>query len=310
MLATIFFTHVNVVKQIIDCIATRFGHPRALKRYLELNRLQSVGITLPQPSADMGMAVMQWMYWCEGGYKLQSYWPTSNKVLGWYVDDQGQYRGWQFELHMLRSLVRNTPPQPWSGDVRDIAGITTSKGPIEKYATLDEFAEHHCLDEIQEVSVDSMMKNWRHEGRFVRSDSSILVRQLAWDDRTFWLNSGGSHHFAAARYLAGRLGKELRIEGQLLRCELVPDSVIELTKCYAILGMPTESYDAIFPELENFGVPHFLAKSPDPLKGRAIFLPLSEVRALRVARLLIQHGVFDLGAQLLADLNRQLSFRS
>lgn len=297
-------------QKITDSLAAHLGRPRALKRYLALNRLPRLEITLPQPSADVGLAVMQWMHWSEGGYKPLLFLSPSHRVHGWYVDDQGRYRGDLFELPVLGRLVQQMPTQPWTCDIRDIDGIAASKGPIEDCATLDEFAESHCRTLIQEHTEENLMANWRHEGRFERSDGSyIMLRQFAWDDRTFWLNGGGSHHFAAARYLAGRLDRKLRVHGQLLRCELAQQPVAELLRQFYVLGMPTESYEAIFPQFEDYGVPHFWAKGPDPLGGRAVLLPRSETRAQMAAELLIEHGVFDLGAQLLADLRRQQSGR-
>src|SRR5690606_26581148 len=49
-----------------------------------------------------------------------------------------------------------------------------------------------------------------------REDPSDYFRTYTWDGRLFLINGGGSHHFAAAKYIAKRLHIEVPITGKLL----------------------------------------------------------------------------------------------
>ncbi len=298
---------MNVFQLLNKWIPAPQPAPTRAQPFVVPPEVRWLAIDLPQPSADKGMAVVQWHHWSEGGYKPRILAPFDrNKVHGHYVDDQRRYRGGVFDIPELGHLARTTCGGTWSGDIREIDGVAASKGPIEHCASLDEFAKLHCEGLIQDATEEKLIANWRWEDRFGREDGGRLtIGQFAWDERTFWINSGGSHHFAAARYLADKLDRKLTVQGKLCRYELVAEPATRLLNQYQVLGMPTETYDAVYEAFEAAHVPHFWAKGPFPLGGRAVLLPHADPRAQQAAKMLIQAGAADLGAQLRADLQRQ-----
>src|SRR3546814_4338531 len=70
---------------------------------------------------------------------------------------------------------------------------------------------------IDEISHDRLRRNLAHnEIRILdkNSKADFFVRHT-WDGRVFLANSGGSHHFAAARLIAGELGDKVPLNGLL-----------------------------------------------------------------------------------------------
>lgn len=298
----------SLLERLRDRIAASFGYPRALERRLATDPVLVAPPPMPRRAMQLCVALTHWQRWSEYGYKPRP--ELGDRVHRWHRDGQGNYRGGLFEIPGLKQLTCRTEIETWAGDIRDIEGISASKSPIDECDTLDEFAERYCRGLIQEIDEARLMRCWSHERRFVREDGGNLsFGQYAWDGRTFWLNEGGSHNFAAARYLAAKLERKLAVKGRLYQYELVPEAVLNLLGQFYLLAMPAEVYEALYPELERVSVTHYWAQCPQPMEGKAIFLPRAELRAQRVAELLIQAGVLDLGTQLLADLHLQQQAR-
>jgi hypothetical protein len=96
--------------------------------------------------------------------------------------------------------------------IREIEGLGLSKAPIENYTELDDVAVNET-DLAREVSAAKLQENlaWDAYHGVPRIDGYSFSK-YQWDGRIFWDNEDGSHHFVAARYLAGQLGVRLELK--------------------------------------------------------------------------------------------------
>ncbi|WP_425352097.1 DUF6685 family protein [Isorropodon fossajaponicum symbiont] len=62
----------------------------------------------------------------------------------------------------------------------------------------------------------------------------ILLEAYSWDKRIFLMNSGGSHHFASARYIANKLNKNVGISGKLEKYNINQNIVRQLLNKYDV----------------------------------------------------------------------------
>ncbi len=118
-----------------------------------------------------------------------------------------------FQILFLFKVLRN------GNDIRDIEGLSSSKSKLEKYPTLDDFAVRGTTEFLDDISEENLNKMLDYsEMRIINNpNTSDHFIQHQWDGRIFLVNSGGSHHFAAARYIAKKLKKEVAITGRLER---------------------------------------------------------------------------------------------
>lgn len=70
---------------------------------------------------------------------------------------------------------------------------------------MDDMVVRNSPEMIDEISPAKLAKNlaW-DEIRIISHVDHDYFATWAWDGRVFLMNSGGSHHFAAAKYIAAR----------------------------------------------------------------------------------------------------------
>lgn len=201
--------------------------------------------------------------------------------------------------------------------IREVEGLGASKSPLEKFDDLDDMALQQT-DFAAEVSIANLYKNlqWRGTWKGPAINEGVFHRFL-WDGRIFWKNSDGSHHFVAARYLAGELGVRVELKPRSLTTyALVERNVRALLADWEIFVV--QHPPRVQPCLEACRVPfHWWPMWPaqggpwDLGSGTgAIFLPRTSPRARRAANVFRESGTFDLGAHLGVLCGRQQATRT
>ncbi|CAM5427238.1 putative protein OS=Stutzerimonas stutzeri OX=316 GN=CXK94_17845 PE=4 SV=1 [Stutzerimonas stutzeri] len=79
---------------------------------------------------------------------------------------------------------------------------------------MDDMVVRNSPEMIDEISPAKLAKNlaW-DEIRIISHVDHDYFATWAWDGRVFLMNSGGSHHFAAAKYIAARLEQPVELTG-------------------------------------------------------------------------------------------------
>lgn len=234
---------------------------------------------------------------------------TYRQDLHYWQREYNGYRCTHIALAELANLVTSEKIESWSCDITDVDCVMCSKSKLSEFATLDDMVEANSRDYIDAITDEKLKKNLAHqEIRIIHSKGSDHFVRYAWDGRLYLANSGGSHHFAAARYIAKRLPREVPLHGTLYIYRLNSTSVNSLNARFRMFAINGDNFFRGFSEvLETFDCPYGLLDAPRPfnlstglLKGprtfndaKVLFLDKSNQRAMRVADVLENAGVIN-----------------
>ncbi|WP_204353781.1 DUF6685 family protein [Salinisphaera orenii] len=230
-------------------------------------------------------------------------------LMGWTRDSFGSYSGCRRICQPLSNLASTTKRRV-AVDIRNIDGLGCSKGPLHKYDCLADFARHECGRELGAADEATLYSALAHrEIRIIHQEKpSDHLSFYAWDNRVFLSNAGGSHHFAAAQYLAVIFDRPIVIEATLHETILSEPAIESLRSEFNVFAVhdKAQSECAFMDAMKPSDIPFYWMPLPTRLgQARAIFLPRSDQRASRVAAVLRQSGFTDLGVLLLDIAQKQ-----
>lgn len=228
---------------------------------------------------------------------------TGGRLQGWSNKD-GTYRGVSRVVPQLASFGRCTRVESWSCDIQDVVGISNSKSRLREYSTLDSMIEANRPSWLGDLSAERVAELLAYkEVRLGRPGASDHLSLNLCDGRVMLMNDGGSHHFAAARYVAARIQRNTPITGPLRIYEIdefALDSMLEAYDMIVIPGDPGFS-NWFRGAMESYRATFFSLDLPQPYtaqEGRIVLLPREEPRSAKVAEACKQGGLFDLGTHL------------
>lgn len=275
-----------------------FGRPASLVRLLSSGAIGLPPITPAALSAD-GNSIMQWHEWLSE--------PSS--IIGWSHQSAAYYvsGSWPFEARKIGAPVK--APTNVSVNIGNIEMLTASKAVLADFADLDEMASARCADLITPANGAQLRACMAHPqtARLLSGEDAHLIVH-AWDGRLVLSNSGGSHHFAAARYLARVLGEPITITAPATEYRLDTVAVTFLHNLYGVFVIDStpESTNAFHQGMKAFEAPYFHSDLPRPASGlQAVFLPRKHHRAKTVIETLQAAGAADLGAHLVQLASQQ-----
>jgi len=252
--------------------------------------------------------IVAWHGW--GGYGCDSHGEGPGIVRGW------KHTRWGYESQsapLLADFGVTSVVDSWWCEIQDVHGLSASKSELSDFDSLDDLVETNSREMIRCIDQAWLDKNLAHDQiRILRSPSNDCFSRYQWDGRIYLLNSGGSHHFSAARYIAKRIGVEVPLTGPLHEHSLNSAVVQDVTSRFEILAAPQDwpPHHSLHDLMRVNGVSYYWKFLPKPWETyRAIFLAKNEPRALRMAGLLKDKGLLDVGASLSTILSQQLSFR-
>jgi hypothetical protein len=297
----------HAMVQLCQDIREDFGDPVSL-RQLIANR-PAIRVELEEPARTI--AVSGVVRWDRLGVlsPLDSRRIPAGYLPGWKKSG-GEYHGHLVQLDWLSKLVVCARSNCWACDIQQVDGFAASKAPLADFVDIDTMIEVRSPELINEISEDQLYKNLAHpEIRILhRSNGHDYFARYLWDGRTFLMNCGGSHHFAAARYIAARLGRQVPLRGELHTYSIDRPSV-ELLRCdfemYVISDDP-EIFIEFRDAMRALSASYLVCEMPEPYSAtQAILLPRNELRSMRAAKVLQDAGVFDLGQYLIQLCERQ-----
>lgn len=282
----------KVGKWCVDSLREMVGEPVAIRRFLGQHRVAVLDPTELEETTSIAMSsVRPWHAWGDEGSTR-----FSRAMLGWRGAGGG-YESFTLELAEFNGFGGEEVLDAWSCDITDVQGLLASKSPLRRHPTLDDFAQVRAPRYISPISDEQLDANLAHsEIRILRSNTDYLV-WYGWDGRIFLANSGGSHHFAAARYLAAQLGKPVPLTARLHRYYLNADAVIALAEEFEVFVLSDDAVAlcAFQGAMASCRATYLWRPLPAPLDHmRAVFFPRDEDRAARVAREFRRAGAIDL----------------
>jgi hypothetical protein len=225
--------------------------------------------------------------------------PPQKTASGWHRE---RWDSWKLpELCRLSlSLVSEQVTKNWVCDIRDVDALSAANDCLEECADLDDFAVRYCSPYCNDTAEEAIEGNMQHyQVRIDRPNSGDHFAIYEWDRRLILCNAGGAHHFATARYIAGKIGTRRRLCGSLNRYGLDAAAVEQLTDKYAIYAITDIVYSGLWQIFQQFESKYYYAALPWPFEtANALFLPKSNARSQRVSALLTERRFFDLGEYL------------
>ena len=293
-----------------DRVREQFGVPVALSRFLA-QHARDLAVRL-EPASDalfLG-SVPRWHEWGQAGTVRGDAF-QAGELSGWSA---GRYFGWRSTRVVLPDLASfgscaRTPR--WRCDIQDVTGLQASKSELAKYDSLDAMALQGVRSMVSEVSRSRLNALLAHrELRFLRQPkaSEHFVRHL-WDGRLFLANGAGSPRFAAARYVAGRIGLAVPLCAELHTCSIEPLAVSGLRRGWELFAVSTRDTTlstGLHEALRRLRAPYLSKPLPPPwAEAQVLFLPREDRRAMAAAVELRAAGLPDVGKHLSALVLRQ-----
>ncbi|MDR3629652.1 MAG: hypothetical protein P4L42_04885 [Desulfocapsaceae bacterium] len=275
-----------------DSLRKYLGHPVQLYRLLEEHPDITAAIEEPENTIALG-SVVPWHTWSR-----PMPFNSQGQLTGWKRTN-GHYR----QCRVYRSAFANfggESTRQWTCDIQDIAGFSSSKSALEMFTSLDDMVAKDSPELIADISETSLRRHLAHREIRILHDndpSDHFVRHL-WDGRIFLANAGGSHHLAAARSIAARIGQKVPLKGRLRTCsihEAAVDLLCHDFDLFAISGAH-EIRNGFRLAMESFSATYFFHDMPKPYHNlTAILLPKNEPRSRRISSVLSEAGTTDLG---------------
>lgn len=289
-------TASTFLTSVIDFAIDQLGSPATATRILrESNPIAALPI--PSPVVDMEAGVIHWQRWNES--QFDGYGPG---MLHGYDNLDGFMGGRNIYRRSLERIVTQTIVPNFACDITEVDGIGAAKGYPEKFTDLDAWIEHESPSMICSATLESLQANLAHDQvRILRPNSGDYFQWHAWDGRFFLRNDGGAHHFAAARYIARRLGQKVPLTGKLHSYAFDLVAIENLRDEFAMFAIP---YDVLFDPrfqdaMQSFRASYYWRHMPREYPSvMAIFLPKSCDRSMRVAQIMRKLGMLDFGAYL------------
>lgn len=181
------------------------------------------------------------------------------------------------ECPALDQFCTSRASGPITVDIREITCLSASKGPLGRSETLDEFAVAECQREIGPATAQQLEACLSYYGVRLASpfrDDGEQLSAIAWSGGTiYWPNYDGSHHFAAARYIAGVLNQPVPITAPLTSYAIDRNAIATLADEFATWVMPDHDDTWSFVRMiHKYGVGIGVAAMPLPYHDELLIL--------------------------------------
>ncbi|OBW94255.1 DUF6685 family protein [Gallibacterium anatis] len=228
--------------------------PSFILRFNLQYRLRTGVITLKPELQDQSQ--------CLGNKKY--FWQCiNNKLVEWHHNTTARINT---ELpHLLSHLITTQNIPNWQFEIQTINNVSCSKSLLSQLSSLDELVEQDSRDLISEITETMLHKNMQHRGsKIFHTDNSTISCEL-WSGSFTWENCSGSHHFAAARYIAKKLEQDINLTGILHVVMLNKELFRTLFSKYHLflITLDTDENLLLNKTLENLKIPFMNTKIED-----------------------------------------------
>lgn len=283
------------LQTVSDHVLESLGYPARLRRLLADHPSSKIDLLTPEDNIDMAR-VPRWHHLTSASAQRRH--ADNLELMGWRMRG-GQPSSFIHYEAALENLVRRTTVEAWSCDLQDVHGFAQSKSDLVKFSSTDQMVTANSQEMIADVSMTGLRKNLaHHEIRLLRERPTDWLQVHQWDKRMFVVNDGGSHHLAAAKYIAGRMGVPVPLFAPLRYYWIDPAAVALLRGEYDIYLVDDQPAlaNAFAGAMQSCGATWLWHDLPQPYEtARAIFLPRAEHLSMRVSQAFRQAGFVELG---------------
>ena len=197
-------------------------------------------------------------------------------------------------------------------DITDIECLSALDEDLHPYDTLDAFIKTERPLFVAEISDEALGHHlsWS-EVRITHPERGDFLQRWDWDGRLALSNAGGTHHLAAARFIAARLQRSVPLRSRLISYTLSEDALLSLTSRFSLWAIDisvrvTEA--ALLDELRRRRTAYFTFSMPMPYRRAVgLLIPHTADRQDLARSTLVALGAMDVGSHLEALLLRQNS---
>lgn len=294
----------SIFKLLADSVKEDLGRPVKLQRLLAATPDLPMRLSDPAPCI-LASSVPAW-HRLNDGISLNVYDRLPRGTLRGWKRIGRDYRGYQIHRAEYEQICVETTVKGWWCDISDVHGFGASKSKLSDFSSTDAMVERNSRDMINEITLEKLAENLAHDEIRIlhRKKTTDHFACYQWDGRLWLMNSGGSHHFAAAKYIASRLPQRVPLQADLRVYALNEDAISSLRRDFEIFAAPNHATfsNCFFEAMRSFSATWHWHVMPVPFNHtRAILLPRSERRSMRVAEEFAKTGVVDLG-RVLSDL--------
>ncbi|HHE3463239.1 DUF6685 family protein [Pasteurella multocida] len=157
-------------------------------------------------------------------------------------------------LPIFKNLLSSKIIPDWKCEIQTITNVSCSKSCLSDFTDLNDVVTQDSQDLIFELTLENLVKNMNHYESKIFHESTQTVSCELWSKTFTWHNTGGSHHFAAARYIANKLDEEVELTAKLELTYLDEQKFHDLFSKYEIFLISSknaEQYHILFETLLN-----------------------------------------------------------
>ncbi len=227
------------------------------------------------------------------------------QALDYRVMSPGEH--WHTKTHLsidaLDSLIAREHATKHTFDIKEIKGLAASKSSDYPFDSISQFAVERCQKYIGDGLAPRLDRNMEW-GEIHLDRMSFCHFSWAKQHTPFWMNSGGSHHFAAAHYVASRQGLNFKLEGRLTKYSVSTLSALSLNSQWAMFLLDDVSIFTTFMDaMSDFRCDFGVSEVPRQLFSNETFYPddSSSSRCVKVVFLKRDDKKARATAQVLTD---------
>ncbi|EDV8901874.1 hypothetical protein BGD62_004566 [Salmonella enterica] len=277
------------------------GHPARLEHIIMTGSLVPVPLN-PPADTFWTRSVTHWHTWMEfseSGYSAP--YTLDYRKPGY----DRHFECYDLPVPEVEQMICEEIIPDFSCDIVAIKGISASKSLDYDIADIDDFPLKCCPEYAEPVTEEHLRENMRHGE--LRLDRMIFADYPWANRRYYWHNSGGSHHFAAARYQARQLNIPVPIHGKLHRYSVNVQMIATLLRKWHMFLIPkNDVFGSFYDAMQAFECPFANSSLPrymhDGYEGsvplQVIWLERGQAKPDAVASVLSRSGFADFASEL------------
>lgn len=289
-----------MLKKLVQSIQDDLGHPASLLKFV--SEYPDISCLIETHNHIGHCDVISWHRWGDSKESPHDF-QRPGEVRCWrYKRGSHDHESFMHHISAIENLCSEQKIENWECDIQDVEGLSASKSHLPDFPSLDELVMgSHARGMAEPQQIDNIHNNlaW-HEVRICHNPPTDYFHKYTWNPRLYLINDGGSHHFSAARFIAGKLDVPVPLTSTLHTFSFNEQSVNDLVEEYEMFVMTLEDSKAncqFRDAMRNYAATYLLKRLPRPYSDYyAVLLPKNNRRSMKAATVFRNAGFTCLGA--------------